>query len=223
MATILRNHSAIESPAGEAIRPATFSLQNFEQRGEEYVRTVRDQAARAVQDANAEAAAIRSRAEAAGRAVAEQAISQMLDERVGERLKTLLPALDGVVSRLEAARAEWLENWQHAAVDLAVAIAERIVRRELAQDPELAVAWVRDALELAAGSSEVTILLNPHDHDVLAPHVDVLAAGVARIAAPTVVADTSVTPGGCVIRTKHGIIDSRLETQLRQLADEMHG
>jgi flagellar biosynthesis/type III secretory pathway protein FliH len=223
MASILRKHASVESPAGQSVRPATFALQDLEQRGEEYVRNVRDQAARAVQDANAEAAAIRSRAEAAGRAAAEQAIGQLLDERVGERLKTLLPALEGVVSRIEAARAEWLENWQHAAVDLAVAIAERIVRRELEQDPQLAVVWVRDALELAAGASEIAILLNPDDQEVLAPHVESLAAGVARIASPTVVADTSVTPGGCVIRTKHGIIDARLETQLRRLADEMHG
>ncbi|MGL4514215.1 MAG: FliH/SctL family protein [Lacipirellulaceae bacterium] len=222
MATIIRKHAS-EAPAGEAVRPVTFAFHNIEERGAAYVRSVREQAAKAVQDANAEAEAVRSRAEAAGRRAAEAAIGELLDNRLGELLATLRPALDGVVAKIETARGEWLDHWQHATLDLAVAIAERIVRRELEREPELTLTWVREALELAAGSSEASILLNPLDYEHLKNHVALLATSVARIANPTVAPDESVSPGGCVVRTKHGLIDARLETQLAQLADELNG
>ena len=47
---------------------------------------------------------------------------------------------------------------------MAAAIARRVIRRELTRQPEIPLALVREALELAAGSAQVRIHLNPADH-----------------------------------------------------------
>lgn len=221
MATILRQDRPAEAPAGEAIRPAVYTLSDMGRQGDEYTRAVRAEAAKIVQQANAEAAEIRRAAEAEGRRVAAASITEMLDRRIGERLETIAPALDGAVRQVLDSRGAWLDHWEKATVGLACAIAERVVRRELAADPTISEAWVRESLELAAGSSELTVALNPDDHQHLASHVGRIAESIGGLAEPRVIADPSVSPGGCRVDTAHGSIDQQVESQLERLREEL--
>ena len=62
---------------------------------------------------------------------------------------------------------------KQSAVHVAAAIAARVIRRELTRQPEITLTLVREALELAAGSSQVRIHLNPDDHQALAGQVEI--------------------------------------------------
>jgi len=219
VASILRQGSP--RTGDRAPQPAVFTLAEMDSQGERYTQSVREQAAKIVAAAKAEAAAIRTQAEADGRAAAMKEIDRLLDERVGKEVQTLRPALDAAVARLNAARGEWLEEWRRSAVLLAVAIAERIVRRELDNDPTVSEAWLAEALEHAAGSNDVTVRLAPDDHDRLRAHGEKLAEAIGGLGAMRFVADAAVTPGGCRVETRHGSIDQQLETQLRRLAEEL--
>lgn len=139
-----------------------------------------------------------------------------------ERLKTLLPALEEGVGRLELERERWLSAWEAAAIRLSAAIARRIVRRELSQDPEVAKGIVRAALELAAGQSQITLRLHPGDLERLRDG-GAIRDCLQRFGEATLVADDAVSPGGCVIDSRHGLIDARIETQLQRIVDELLG
>ena len=221
MATIIKSDETIEASAGEAVRPAVYTLSDMATQGDDYVRSVRAQAAKAVQEANAEAARIRADAEKEGRRVAHAAISEMIDKRIGEQMQTIAPALADAITQIRESRGEWLDHWERATIQLAKSIAEKIVRREIAADPSIPRHWVREALEMAAGASEVTVSLHPDDHKKIAEHVGPLTESIARVAAPSFVADDAVSPGGCVVKTRHGTIDQRLETQLERIAEEL--
>ena len=222
MATILKHDvPATDSSPDRAIRLATFTLSDMSVQGDEYVQAVRLEAAKAVQQANAEADAIRKQAEADGRAAAMAKIDELLDERLAKQMTTLGPALEKVVKELNDSKGEWLAQWEQAALGVAKAIAERIVRRELTTDPKLTLEWVREALTLAANCSEVTVLLNPAEHEGLRNEVESLAASIAKIATAHVEADDSISSGGCRVVTKHGSIDMQIETQLDRLAEEL--
>ncbi len=220
MATIIRRESPKPAPSAPEVRRVAFDLQDIAKHGDDYVRSIRAEAARIIQDANAEAAEIRKQAEQAGRVAAEQAIEKMLEEKVGKQMRTLRPALEGVVSQLQAAREEWQEHWQSAAINLAHQLAERLVRRELSQYPEITLQWMREALELTAGASEVQVKLNPEDHRNLAGQAAELAKTISGIAPATITSDANISLGGCRVETKFGAIDMQLETQLAQLAEE---
>ena len=90
-----------------------------------------------------------------------RAAEKVLDEKVGARLQTLLPALQKVVADVADAKQAWLGHWERSTVRLATAIAAKIVRRHVPDLPEVTAALVREALQMAAGSSQVRIHLNP--------------------------------------------------------------
>ena len=217
MATILKNDSPDSAAHTGALREATFLFSDMSLQGDEYVRAVQAEAAKEVQRANAEAAQIRSRAEAEGRAAAEAAIDQLIDRRLAEQMTTLVPAL----RQLADSKGEWLAHWQSCSLEVARAMAERIVRKELSNDPQVSLQWIRESLELASGASEVVVRLNPNDHNGLRKEVDSLVQSMAGISSATVVADESVSPGGCLVETKHGAIDMQLESQLSRLVEEL--
>lgn len=221
MATILRRSSQADG-SDRAARPASFTLSDMASQGDDYVRRVRAEATKLVADARAEAASIRQQAEADGRAAAETTISKMLDQRVGGKIETLRPALDAAVVQLTEARGEWLAHWRTAAVDLAAAMAQRIVRRELAADLTIGEAWLTESLELAAGASDITVRLAPTDFDHLRDHAQKLAESMGGIGEARFVADAEITPGGCRVETRHGSIDQQLETQLERLSEELN-
>ena len=156
-----------------------------------------------------------------GGVAAREAIDQLLDEKIAQRLVTLQPALEQTVIELQRARQDWLAEWERGAVQLTTAIAARVVRREIEKKPEISTELIREALELAAGFGQVKIHLNPQDHTALGSQVQTLAADLANLAPADIIADDSVTAGGCRVETQFGSIDQQIESQLERIAEEL--
>ncbi|MEX2170844.1 MAG: FliH/SctL family protein [Pirellulales bacterium] len=222
MATIIRRDRDRESAPGLIVRGVAFSFDEFSHKAEHYLADVRGEAARIVQDAKRDAEAIRRQAEHDGRSAAEQAAHRVLDEKVSRQMATLGPALESAVAQLVDARGVWLDHWQNCAIQLAAAMAERVVRRELQQRPEIAIQWVREALELAAGATEVVIHLHPADLEGLGSQIDQIAETFSGLAPARVRADENIARGGCVVHTKFGAIDQQISTQLDRLVFELN-
>jgi flagellar assembly protein FliH len=220
MATIIKQYEP-QRQSGSALRAVAYDLTDMAAQADNYLGTVRGQAAQIVEQARQEADAIRKNAEAAGKRAAEQAIERILDEKIAQQMKTLTPALQSAVRQVEDAKQQWLRHWEGCAVELAVKIAGRLVRGELQRKPELSAAWIREALQLAAGSGDVTIRLNPADQQTLAKQVAQLAAVFAPLAKVTVVPDESISLGGSKLVTEFGSIDEQLETQLERVKEEL--
>ncbi len=192
-------------------------------RADEYLASVRKEAAKIVQQAHGEAEQVRRKAELAGRSVAEQAIERLLDEKIAQQMKTLRPAIQSVAQQLSDARGQWLEEWEIAAVHLASRMAERILRRELANDPQVPLELIREALELSAGAAEITVRMNAHDFKHLRDEASEIAASLKELAPAKIIADETVSPGGCRVTTEFGEIDQRIESQLARLEQELLG
>jgi flagellar biosynthesis/type III secretory pathway protein FliH len=182
---------------------------------------VRKEAARIVQEAHGQAAEIRRAAEQAGRKAASEAANRVLDEKVGQRVQTVMPALQKAVKEIADQRTAWQQNGERILVRLAMAIAERVVRREIERQPEISLAWIRESLELAAGASSVTLRMNPQDLEALGGQVDRLAKELGSLATPRIVPDESIVRGGCSVNTEFGSIDAQIATQIAQIEDEL--
>jgi flagellar biosynthesis/type III secretory pathway protein FliH len=176
---------------------------------------------RACKQAQQDAVAIRAKAEAEGRRAGQAAIAQTVRDQLGQQCATLLPALGQAVVEIRQAKQAWLTHWEKSAVHVAAAIAQRLVRRELSRSPQIALSLVREALELAAGSSHVRLHLNAADHDAMRPQIDALLHELAGLGDAEVVADPQIAPGGCRVETRFGVIDQQLETQLARIEEEL--
>jgi flagellar assembly protein FliH len=221
MATIIRKDNARETPSGRTAQPVSFSFADMRGQANDYLGTVRNEAAKIIQQAHQEAEVIRRQAEVAGRKAAEAAVERILDEKVGKRMQTLLPALERLMSEVNNLKGELLDRWEQSAVSVATAIAERIIRRELARDPQISLDLIREALRLAAGASEITLLVSPTDHHNLGTQIQLLAASLARLAPSSVMADPNIEPGGCRVLTKFGEIDQQIKSQLDRIEREL--
>lgn len=222
MATIIKPDAQL-GPSGFALRGVAYSLSDMASQADDYLAQVRRESAKIVETARQEAAAIRAQAEAAGKKAAEAAIDRILDEKVAKQMQTLTPALNAAVAEIQESRSQWLARWEQTAGELAIAIAGRIVRGALNRRPEITLQWLREALDLAAGNGEVTVQLNPADHQALRQQAEELARIVNPLGACRVVAEASITAGGCKVTTEFGQVDMQLETQLARASEELCG
>jgi flagellar assembly protein FliH len=221
MATIIRKDGARPVNSGRPVEPVAFSFTDMRGQADDYVETVRREAAKIVQQAHKQAEQIRRDAEVAGRKAAEAAVERILDEKVAKRMDTLIPALQQLTRQLHDARGELQRHWERSAVHVAAAIAERIIRREIASEPTITLETIAESLRLAAGSTDITLYISPTDHENLGPQITRLAETLCQLAPSNVVADAEITPGGCRVVTKFGEIDQQIESQLRRIEEEL--
>ena len=213
--------AAVAHESSTARQTVAFNFDDMTARANEYLATVRTEATQILADAQRQAAEARKKAEQDGRQAAMQAAERVLDEKVGQQMKTALPALTEAVETLRAARNTWLQHWEANAVRLAEAMATRLVRRELSQHPEITLALVKEAVSLAAGSPQLRLHLNPKDQRTLSGQIERLTKEFSRLAPLEIVADPSVSAGGCRLETQFGVIDQQFESQLARLREEL--
>ena len=182
---------------------------------------LRAEAARIVAEAKNEAEQIRREAAEQGRREGEQAAREQFANEQAEHWSTFVPALEEAVEQIQHARQAWLRHWEKTAVGVAVSIAERVLRRELVHQPDVPVDLAREALELAAGSDRVRVLLSPADHQALADRIESLAGQMGTLGTVEIVPDASISPGGCRVETRFGAIDQQFETQLARIEQEL--
>ena len=156
-----------------------------------------------------------------GTAAGQAAAEQVLDEKVGRHVNALVTALGAAVDEIHAAKAHWLAHWEKAALDVATAIAARVIRREVEQTPDITIALVKEARELATGSADVQLRMHPDDLATLGSQVERLVGELGRLGDVKVVADPGITRGGCRVDTRFGTIDQQFESQLARIAQEL--
>ena len=79
------------------------------------------------------------------------------------------------------------------------------------------MANVLQALKKVKGRGEVTIRVNLEDAKLTTAHISDFIKAVENIKGITVVEDSSVDKGGCIVETDFGAIDARISSQLTEL------
>jgi flagellar assembly protein FliH len=168
----------------------------------------RDAATRLIAQAEAEAEQIRAQAHqqgfAAGRVegLAAMAVS---GQALGEALQGVQDLRLGVAEAIEG-----------DAVELALALAGKILSGALQARPELVVEAVQGALRRVSDRRQITVLLNPEDLDAVKEAIGELQAQVNGIELCDLQSDQRVERGGAIVRTVEGELDASVTTQLER-------
>lgn len=127
----------------------------------------------------------------------------------GTRLSALL---QGVAADTEA----FVRGLEDDVVELALAIAEKVIARETRLDPDIIINVVRSALSEVHDATELRIRANPDDVPLLEPRwQEMLPRSVAEHS--ELIADELVERGGVIVETRIGYADSQLKTRLNQV------
>lgn len=103
-------------------------------------------------------------------------------------------------------------------VRLAIAIAQKLLLREIETHPDALTAIVRDALNLLPDAAErVRILVNSADADLVRRFV----CDGTSLPPTAVIVASDVARGGCYIQSSCGDVDATLETRTQRVLDAL--
>lgn len=174
---------------------------------------------RRVIEARAEAERIRGEAEhyaAEVRARAEQDAAELQERTRHETKEAALAELTALLAEARGRRDGALVEVERDVLRLSVRIAEKIIGREIRDDPGTLADIVATALRHARQHQTLVVRVNPADLPIVEARSEQFDAGRhARFI--DFVPDPHVASGGCVIESEAGTVDATLETQLRVL------
>jgi flagellar biosynthesis/type III secretory pathway protein FliH len=203
------------------IRPIAFHFDDIADQARLELENYRAEADSIIEAARQEADTIRNQARIDGREEIRAEIEADLSRRQSEQLSTLMPSIQNAVKGLEEARQVWAAHWELLGVELAVGIAERIIRQEVADHPEISLGWIREALQLAVGSQKIQLRLHPDDRAALDNDIQTVIETIGILGEVEVVADSAIDLGGCRVDTPFGEIDQQIGLQLARIEEEL--
>jgi flagellar assembly protein FliH len=136
-------------------------------------------------------------------------------------LQELSRVLTLLIEQLDRSRQELEAAAVREVLGLAVAIAERVTKRQGVLDPRVAVANVSEALKLVIHGSDVRIAVHPDQKAILEEALPSLRAQWSGLKHVELLADETLTPGGCRLYTTQGEVDGDLDGQLRRIVADL--
>ncbi|NNE63638.1 MAG: flagellar assembly protein FliH [Gammaproteobacteria bacterium] len=131
------------------------------------------------------------------------------------RLKNLINFLEHPVQALN-------EEVEQQLTQVAVSLAQQLVRRELRLEPGEIIGLIRDSVKLLpANSRRISILINPEDASLVRSALSINTNDEEQ--SWKLVEDPIITRGGCEIKTETSVINATLENRLSELAAAVLG
>ncbi len=176
-----------------------------------------EEARRIVEKAQARARAIVE--EARGESAAVKAESQ--DQGYAEGLAQWESKIVLVREHME----KQLEEVRPQLIQLALKVAEKILRSHIEVHPESVVAMVEEALVATHGvrGGQIFIHAHPEDANTLDSRFSILRERDNRYQGLQVIGDAKISRGGCRIETDFGTIDASVETQFNAIEKLLEG
>lgn len=154
-----------------------------------------------------------------GLAEAAAAISERDDaERAaaGTQLNRLLDSIVKETSRFTG-------DLEREAYRFAVAVAERIVKREIALDDSVVMRQMREAVRRIVGVDTITVRVHPEDEALVRSHRPAVLSSTDSVRELLIEGDESIERGGCILESPTGNVDARIGSQLRQIETALFG
>lgn len=138
------------------------------------------------------------------------------DERYSLEIEAFVQRLHEVESRFESTVAEFLDDAAEQLAAIAVVVAEKLLRLELREGKEAAVAIAKEAIREVRHGASVRIRVNPFDSGEVSARQSEILAAAQGLRSIEIVRDPSIQ-GGCVIESDDGVIDARIEAALERI------
>ncbi len=225
----------ITSAKDEALR----IVKDGETRAFEEVKRQTDEARQVKRTAETEAAAITSAAEGKAAALVMDAEKQVDIITEGARkegfdrghvdgyesgkaeVERLIEQLHSIINHAINKRNEIIEESETHLINLVLLITKKVVKVISENQKNVVINNVIQALRKLKSRGEVVIRVNLEDVGLTSEHVKDFMRMVENVKSVTVVEDSSVDKGGCVIETDFGQIDARISSQLHEIEEKI--
>mgnify|MGYP002515568972 CR=1 FL=1 len=190
---------------------------NAEDQAAQIIEDAKKEAEQIVQTAHAEEEKIRSEAIEKGFAQGhEDGLKSGEDEinRLTERMRRMLEA---IMNRRE----EILRETEQQIVELVILMTRKVVKIISETQKTTVVSNVIAALKKVKTRGNVVLHVNTEDLKIASANVAEFIKRIENIQGITVMEDSSVEKGGCIVETDFGAIDARIASQLGELESKI--
>lgn len=129
------------------------------------------------------------------------------------KLDPALTSFASMVQELSGARKKMRADFEGAAVDLAIAVARRVLHREIAADPEAVLGLVKAAFQKCDARETRRLRVSPQD-------AEIIRENQGRLNFPPgleIAADRGLARGSAIFETSRGDLDASVDTQLAEI------
>ena len=191
--------------------------QEAEQESERVKREAQDEADRMRQEAENEVSKIRDDAYNEGYNAGHEAGFNSGKPEV----ERLVEQLHHIIDRTLEKRGEIIEESETQLINLVLMITKKVVKVISENQKNVVINNVIQALRKLKSRGEVLIKVNLEDVELTTEHVKDFMRMVDNVQSVTVVEDSTVDKGGCIIETDFGEIDARISSQLQEIEEKI--
>jgi flagellar biosynthesis/type III secretory pathway protein FliH len=169
----ISSQSATQYPRHPSVRGERPDIQ---QQMDKLMSEAKDKAEHIIQKAQFEAVDIKDKAFRSGYEAGQEATIKEVQEVVDSISRAFRSGLEDIASLKDSI----LSQAEGDIVQLTIAIARKLLFRELEQHPDTVVAIVKEALKAARNAKEITVKIHPDDHIILKQYANELMAYLSR-------------------------------------------
>ena len=141
--------------------------------------------------------------------------------RIRAETENLRLNLQQIYAQIQMRHEGMAANAKKELLGLAMAVAERIVRAHVKVDAECVKRNIEAAVDLIAQEHKLQIFISPSEAEVVEEYVPQLKAKFPKVESVQIVPDMNIGAGCCIVRTKTGEVDARLETQIEEIERQL--
>jgi len=197
----------------EAARAAHAAAAMLARERERVLQEAQDEAARCLACAQEQAAALTTAAYAQGFRQGEEEARQALTDQLSPVLRAFQQATNEIVHL----HATVLQQAEEDIITLAFQLARKIIQYEALEHREVLAATLMRALARIVEQDQIVVRVHPDDVHYATEIKEAPGHTPGDSKTFTVQGDTSVSRGGCLVESRLGTIDARIEAQFEEL------
>ena len=188
-----------------------------ENEAENIIARAKSEAAQIVADAQAERDRLHNEAETSGYEKGHQEGYEKGAAEVERLIDRMHRILEAVMQRRE----EILADTESQIVELVILMARKVIKILSENQKNVVMANTLAALKKVKTRGQVTLRVNLEDVKLTTENVSEFIKHVENVKGITVLEDSSVEKGGCIVETDFGSIDARISSQLQELENKI--
>jgi flagellar assembly protein FliH len=136
-------------------------------------------------------------------------------------MERVIDRLHLIINKAIDRRNEIIEESEAQLVQLVLQIARKVIKVISENQKNVVINNVVQALRKLKNKADVVIRVNLDDLQTTTAHTKEIINRIERVNTITVLEDSSVDPGGCIIEADFGQIDARITSQLREIEERI--
>jgi flagellar assembly protein FliH len=210
-----------ESVAFDKVQEKTNEVQKVRQEMEVEAKKVVDEAKKHAEEIEKE---INEKVEKIEKDAYERGYKEGHEKGYGEgkdEVERLIQRLHMIITKTIERRNQIIEESETQVINLVLLVAKKVIKVISENQKNVVINNVVQALRKMKGRGDVIIRVNLADFELTSSHMKEFQEMVENVKNITILEDTSVDKGGCIIETDFGQIDARISSQLHEIEEKI--